>query len=63
MRVFATLAALTFVLAVLSGILIDLGWRFHKDVVSIIGHVSLALAIVALVSTWIYIGVAVGRWM
>jgi hypothetical protein len=63
MRVFVVLSTLTFLLAVGSGVLFDVGWRYEKDRVLMAAHSSLVLAVVALVSTWVYIGVQISHWM
>ena len=63
MRVFVALSIVTLVLAIGSGVLLDVGWRYEKDRAVVAGHVSLALALVALVGTWVHIGMTLSRWV
>lgn len=63
MEVFVALSIVTFVLAVGSGVLLDVGWRYDKDRAVVAGHVSLVLALVAMVGLWVHIGVTLSRWV
>ena len=63
MRVFVVLSIVTFLLLIASAALIEIGWYFRKDVASLVGHFSLVLASVMLVSTWVYVGVQISHWM
>ena len=63
MRVFVALSIATFVLAIGSGVLYEVGWRYDKDRALVVGHVSLVLALVAMVGMWVQVGVVLSRWV